>query len=222
MRAPRFAAVFFDLDGTLADSARDITLALEFAFADVGIHTEHPVHRLVDGSPLEAIFALASPESTSAEFDRFALAYRARYEALGHQSTRLYPGARETLEALSLLRPPPWLAVATAKRSVTARAVCQHLGIEQHFRAIEGTAGTALAPKPSPDLLNLLLRRAEVPADRCLLVGDTLRDVLAGKAAGVRTAAATWGHGRREELIRARPDHVLEDLEDLLPLLNDA
>ena len=222
MRAPRFAAVLFDLDGTLADSARDITLALEFAFADVGIHTEHPVHRLVDGSPLEAIFALAAPDGTSAQFDRFALAYRARYEILGHQHTRLYPGVRETLEALSLLQPTPWLAVATAKRSATARAVCQHLGIEQHFRAIEGTSGTAIPPKPAPDLVNALLRRSETPADRCLLVGDTLRDVLAGKAAGVRTAAATWGHGRREELIRARPDHVLEDLEDLIPLFNDA
>jgi len=222
MRAPRFTAVFFDLDGTLADSAQDITLALEFAFADVGIHTEHPIHRLVDGSPLEAIFALAAPDGTSAQFDRFALAYRARYETLGHQHTRLYPGVRETLEALSLLQPAPWLAVATAKRSATARAVCQHLGIEQHFRAIEGTSGTAIPPKPAPDLVHALLRRAEAPADRCLLVGDTLRDVLAGKAAGVRTAAATWGHGRREELVRARPDHVLEDLEDLIPLFNDA
>lgn len=222
MRPPRFSAVLFDLDGTLADSAQDITLALEFAFADVGIHTEHPIHRLVDGSPLEAIFALAAPDSTSAQFDRFALAYRARYETLGHQHTRLYPGVRETLEALSLLQPAPWLAVATAKRSATARAVCQHLGIERHFRAIEGTSGTAIPPKPAPDLVNALLRRAEAPANRCLLVGDTLRDVLAGKAAGVRTAAATWGHGRREELVRARPDHVLEDLEDLIPLFNDA
>ncbi len=222
MRPPRFSAVFFDLDGTLADSAQDITLALEFAFADVGIHTEHPIHRLVDGSPLEAIFALAAPDSTSAQFDRFALAYRARYETLGHQHTRLYPGVRETLDALSLLQPTPWLAVATAKRSATAREVCKHLGIEKHFRAIEGTSGTAIPPKPAPDLVNALLRRAEAPADRCLLVGDTLRDVLAGKAAGVRTAAATWGHGRREELVLARPDHVLEDLEDLIPLFNDA
>lgn len=221
MRAPRFAAVFFDLDGTLADSAQDITLALEFAFAEVGVRPENPVHLLVDGSPLEAIFALAAPGSTSAHFARFARAYRARYETLGHQNTRLYPGVRETLDALSLLRPRPFLAVATAKRSATARSVCQHLGIEQHFPAIEGTAGTTLAPKPAPDLLHLLLRRAESPPDRCLLVGDTLRDIFAGKAAGMRTAAATWGHGRREELIRANPDHVLEDLEDLIPLFSD-
>jgi phosphoglycolate phosphatase len=221
MRAPRFAAVLFDLDGTLADSAQDITLALEFAFAEVGVRTEHPVHRLVDGSPLEAIFALAAPESTGADFARFASAYRARYDVLGHQNTRLYPGVRDTLEALSLLRPRPWLAVATAKRSVTARSVCRHLGIERHFHAIEGTAGTKIPPKPAPDLLRLLLRRAESPPARCLLVGDTLRDVHAGKAAGIRTAAVTWGHGRREDLIHARPDHMLEDLEDLLPLLND-
>lgn len=221
MRAPRFAAVFFDLDGTLADSAKDITLALELALTEVGVHTDHPVHQLVDGSPLEAIFAVAAPDAPVAQFERFARSYRAHYDALQHGNTRLYPGVRETLEALSLLRPRPFLAVATAKRSETARAVCRHLGIEPFFQSIEGSAGTAIPPKPAPDLLHLLLRRAEAPAERCLLVGDTLRDVLAGKAAGMRTAAATWGHGRREDLVRAAPDHVFEDLEDLLPLLND-
>ncbi len=221
MRVPRFAAVFFDLDGTLADSAKDITLALEFALAEVGVRTEQPVHLLVDGSPLEAIFAVAAPGANAAQYDRFARCYRAHYDTLQHGNTRLYPGVFETLEALSLLRPRPWLAVATAKRSETARAVCRHLGIEGFFRSIEGTAGTAIPPKPAPDLLQLLLRRAESPADRCLHVGDTLRDVYAGKAAGMRTAAATWGHGRREDLVRAAPDHVFEDLEDLLPLLND-
>lgn len=221
MRVPRFAAVLFDLDGTLADSAKDITLALEHALAEVGVRTEHPVHRLVDGSPLEAIFAVAAPGATEAQFDRFARCYRARYDALGHGNTRLYPGVMETLEALALLRPSPWLAVATAKRSETARAVCRHLGVEGFFGSIEGSAGTAIPPKPAPDLLNLLVRRAEVPPERCLLVGDTLRDVYAGKAAGVRTAAVTWGHGRREDLLRASPDHVFEDIEDLLPLLND-
>ena len=218
MRAHRFAAVLFDLDGTIADSTEDISAALGMAFEENGIRSTEPLHLLVDGSPLEAVFAVAAPGGTPAEFDRFARSYRAHYDRLGHRRTRLYPGVRATLEAIAMLRPRPWLAVATAKRSVTARAVCAHLGVEGFFDAIEGTAGTTLAPKPAPDLLDLLRERAEVPARHCLIVGDTLRDMLAGRAAGMRTAAATWGLGRREDLLRVAPDHMLEDMEDLIPL----
>ena len=218
MRAPTFSAVLFDLDGTLADSAEDIIAALALAFADVGVEPAQPLHLLVDGSPLEVLFAVAAPGAPEAQYAAFAARYRAHYDHLGHARTRLYPGVRETLEALALLRPRPWLAVAPAKRSETARSVCAHLGVESFFAAIEGTGGTRVPPKPAPDLLLRLQAQAGVPAERCLLVGDTLRDVRAGQAAGMRTAAATWGLGRREDLARAGADHVLEDMEDLLPL----
>lgn len=219
MKPHRYDAILFDLDGTLADSAADIGLALSRAFDDLGISVKHRIEALVDGSPLEEIFALAAPEADAATFERFVGRYRAHYSASGHARTRLYPGVIDTLEILAMLRPRPRLAIATSKRAEAARGLAVSLGIAAYFDVIDGTGGSALRHKPAPDLLLQVCRALEVPPERALMVGDTARDVLAGQAAGMRTAAVLYGLGTREALMAEGPDHVLEDLEDLLSLV---
>lgn len=211
-----FDAILFDLDGTLADTAADISLALRRAFEDLAITTVRPVDSLVDGSPLEEVFAVAAPGADPGLFDRFVSRYRAHYQGGGHARTRLYPGVVDTLDALGFLRPRPRLAVATSKRADAARGLCVHVGIAGYFDVIEGTGGTALRHKPAPDLLLRVCEALEVAPSRALMVGDTARDVLAGRAAGMRTAAVLYGLGARDALLAAGPDHVLEDLEDVL------
>lgn len=218
MRRP-FDAILFDLDGTLADSADDIAEALHTAFRAVEITPRHPVSALVDGSPLEELFAVAAPDADAARFERFVSAYRGAYLSSGYRGTRLYPGVAETLDALSSLRPPVRLAVATSRRSDAALGVVRALNVAHHFEHVEGTGGTSLRAKPSPDLLQALARRMSVPAARVLMVGDTPRDIAAGRAAGMGTAAVLYGLGPRDQLQAERPDHVLEDLEDLLSLM---
>lgn len=219
MRRP-FDAILFDLDGTLADSASDIADALDEAFRSLGLVPRQPVSVLVDGSPLEEIFAVAAPDADAASFERFVRAYRGAYLAAGYRRTRLYPGVVQTLEALSSLRPPLRMAIATSRRSDAARGLAAAMSIEHHFEHIEGSGATQLRAKPSPDLLDLLARRMDLPPERVLMVGDTARDVAAGRAAGMRTAAVLYGLGAREQLLAERPDHLLEDIEDVLSLLN--
>lgn len=217
--SPRFDAILFDLDGTLADSAGEIARALQRALDDLGLRPAAPVAALVDGSPLEEVFAVAAPDAPPALLVRFIERYRAHYDAAAHGLTRAYPGVVDALEALRLLSPRPRLAVATAKRSDIARGVCVALGIADHFDAIEGTGGTDIPPKPAPDLLLAIAGRWGVSPSRTLMVGDTTRDLAAGRAAGMRTAAVTWGLGGYDALKRAEPDHWLEEIEDILVLL---
>ncbi len=211
-----FDAILFDLDGTLADTAADISLALRRAFEDLAIATVRPVDSLVDGSPLEEIFAAAAPGADPGLFDRFVSRYRAHYQGGGHAKTRLYPGVADTLEALALLRPRLRLAVATSKRAEAARGLCLHVGIAGYFDVIDGSGGSAVRHKPAPDLLLRVCGALDVHPSRALMVGDTARDVLAGRAAGMRTAAVLYGIGSRDALLAAGPDHVFEDLEDVL------
>jgi len=211
-----FDAILFDLDGTLADTAADISLALRRAFEDLAIATVRPVDSLVDGSPLEEIFAAAAPGADPGLFDRFVSRYRAHYQGGGHAKTRLYPGVADTLEALALLRPRLRLAVATSKRAEAARGLCLHVGIAGYFDVIDGSGGSAVRHKPAPDLLLRVCGALDVLPSRALMVGDTARDVLAGRAAGMRTAAVLYGIGSRDALLAAGPDHVFEDLEDVL------
>lgn len=218
MRRP-FDAILFDLDGTLADTADDITDALREAFQAVNLTPRHPVAALVDGSPLEELFAVAAPEADAQHFERFVSAYRGAYLRGGYRRSRLYPGVADTLDALSSLRPPVRLAVATSRRTDAAVGLTQALDIAHRFEHIEGSGGTTLRAKPAPDLLNAVARRMALEPARVLMVGDTPRDIAAGRAAGMATAAVLYGLGQREQLHAERPDHLLEDLEDLLALM---
>lgn len=211
-----FDAILFDLDGTLADSAADISLALRRAFEDLAITSVRPVDSLVDGSPLEEIFAVAAPGADPSLFDRFVSRYRAHYQGGGHARTRLYPGVLDTLEALGMLRPRLRLAVATSKRAEAARGLCVHMGIAGFFDVIDGSGGSSVRHKPSPELLLRVCEALDVRPARALMVGDTARDIHAGRAAGMRTAAVLYGLGARDALMGAAPDHLFEDLEDVL------
>ena len=214
-----FDAVLFDLDGTLADSAEDIRDALERAFADLGLAFDRRIDPLIDGSPLEEVFAVAVPDGSPEQLLTFIASYRHHYERSPAHRTRLYPGVRETLEALQAIRPRIKLAVATTKRSSTAQSVLDALGVGDAFELVAGTGATRMRPKPAPDLLLHVAEQLGVAPGRALMVGDTLRDVHAAKHAGMRVAAVTYGLGAPDALIDARPDYLLEEFEELLVVL---
>lgn len=217
-----FDAILFDLDGTLADSANDIALALASALRSIGLPVPSGLLAMVDGSPLDEIFAVAAPGAAPSLFTEFARAYREAYDGHGHAGTTLFPGVKDTLEALSTLRPKIPLAVATTKRGGVARDVLRTLGVEQFFDAIEGTAGTNIPHKPAPDLLLHVCGKLDVAPSRALMVGDTLRDLHAARRAGMRSAAVTFGMGASDALIHARPDFVLEEFDELLVIVGMA
>jgi HAD superfamily hydrolase (TIGR01509 family) len=214
-----FDAVFFDLDGTLADSAADIRHALQRAFGDIGVEPRGDVSALVDGSPLEEMFAVAVPHGSAELMARFVAAYRRHYESGLTRHTRLYPGVRETLDVLTALRPRLQLAVATSKRTTTACALLSALGIVEMFDHVAGSGAAPTPPKPAPDLLLAIAAQLRLAPERVLVVGDTVRDVVAGRRAGMRTAAVTYGLGAIDGLLDARPDYVLEEFDELLVLL---
>jgi phosphoglycolate phosphatase len=215
-----FDAILFDLDGTLADSAEDITRALTEALVSVGLAPPAQLKMLVDGSPLEEVFAIVTKGRVDqALFSSFASAYREAYERCGHTSTSVFPGVRDTLEALSALTPKISLAVATTKRAQSANSMLEAIDLRKYFDAVVGSSGTHLPHKPAPDLLLHICDQLSVDPARALMVGDTLRDIEAGKRANMRTAAVTFGMGQAETLINARPDFVLEEFDDLLVLM---
>lgn len=213
-------AILFDLDGTLADTTEDIRYALARAFDALGVQPLRPVDHLVDGSPLEELFAVAVPDAGPTEFEAFVAHYRHHYEHAPERRSRLYPGVAPTLHALRAHREPAYrLAVATNKRGPAARNELDRLGVSAHFDLIEGTGGSGVPPKPAPDLLLSICDRLGVPPQRALMVGDTVRDLVAGQRAGMRTAAVTYGLGPAEHLLGARPDYLLEEFDELLVVL---
>lgn len=211
-------AVLFDLDGTLIDT---IELLLSSAR-----HTFDGWHRRVPTQD-EWIAGIGTPLVAQlrayAENEEEVASLLARYRAYQHEHhdhmTRHYAGAPDLLAELARRGHP--LAVVTSKASAIARRSLAHVGLEQFFQAIVGFDETT-RHKPDPEPVYLALDRLRASADRAAFVGDSPHDVHAGNAAGVVTVAALWGPFSRETLAAARPNHFIESLAELPPVLDRA
>ncbi len=200
--------VVFDLDGTLVDSLEEILASFRFVLTGAGLPVPDDARlRSWIGLPLAETFARLAPPEAVAEL---TAAYRRHYLArLGHR-TRPYPGVPERLAELRAAG--FGLAVATTKRSGPAKTLLERVGLLGFFDHVQGT-DEGMPAKPDPEVV----RRAVAGAGGAgvAMVGDTVHDVAAARAAGLAAYAVTWGAGRAEALAAAGADRVAPDLEAL-------
>ena len=207
---PRFQLYLFDVDGTLVDSAADICGAVRQALAEAGVDSlPEDYLRSFIGHHLFDLFREVLPESTQQDHERLLARYRAIYLARRHASTRVYPGVEPMLAALGGLK-----STATTKSSETARQVLELFGLARYFNHVQGTDG--FPSKPAPDVILRSLDRLGVRPENCLLVGDAAPDMEAGRRAGVRTCAVTWGYGDCVAMRAHQPDFWISSPAELL------
>jgi 2-phosphoglycolate phosphatase len=202
--------VMFDLDGTLADTGRDLADAVNFTRAHFNLAQLPDRAVLVHvGRGVEHLLRRAIPESAH-RFGEVTRIFLQRYENHLLDTTVLYPGAAETLEYFREKR----RAVVSNKIHRLTVAVLRGLGIESCFDIILG-GDSAPEKKPHPALLQQALARFQVRPERALMIGDGGIDVNAGKQAGVLTCGVTYGLGRKEDVIAANPDVVVHHLSEI-------
>lgn len=203
--------VIFDLDGTLVDSLADIGASFRHVLASAGLPqpTDAEMAGLI-GLPLAEMFRRVAP---AADAEELSEAYRRHYRAHMADRSQPYPGVPELLAEL---RERGYaLAVATTKRTATAEALSEAVGLRPLLDHVQGTDG--LAPKPAPDVVLAALHA--VRGRGVCMVGDTTHDVRAGKAAGLCTYAVAWGTHPPEVLRSADPDYLEPNLKRLSELL---
>jgi len=205
---PPFPVYLFDVDGTLMDSAADICGAIQSVFGARGrtatLETLLPyIGRHLTDEFLELGFP---PE----EIDPMIAEYRAIYPLRKHANTRVYPGVAEAVARLGGRK-----STATTKGTPMTRAVLEQFGLLRHFDHVQGTDG--FPAKPEPHVLLKSLEVLGVEAKDCLLIGDAPSDMEAGRRAGVRICAVTWGYGDPAELAKWEPDYWARAPYDLLP-----
>lgn len=240
--------VIFDLDGTLVDSSGDIHAALRVALHEVadGRHSheadQEELRLGAHGLALDGFFRRVRPRGSDAGMRAFVAAYRQHYHSHLLDTTRPFPGVVEGLTRLAQLRartrhpdgaPRLRLAVATTKLTATARRMVTELGLGEFFDWVQGSDG--LRVKPDPQVLHVTLealgRGAADPSGTGgesaatreprwgLMVGDTEFDILAGRAAGMRTCAVAWSEIPRARLLDAAPDHFAESFTHIVELV---
>jgi HAD superfamily hydrolase (TIGR01509 family) len=206
---PAFPVYLFDVDGTLLDSAADICGAVSEVLAANGTNgVTHGFLRRYIGRHMFDLFADVIPGVTQAEMEELLRRYRSTYHAREHRDTRLYPGVTEALSRMGGRK-----ATATTKGTPTTRAVLEKFGLLDYFDHVQGTDG--FPSKPSPDVVLRALAALGARPEDCLLVGDSAPDMEAGRRAGVKTCAVTYGYGDPDALARWEPDYWIADLREL-------
>lgn len=208
--------VMFDLDGTLVDSVADIALSLNRALGDLGLPavSEPQVRTWVGRGASRLIYCVLEHEHRSpALHDELLARFMARYQESVCEVSTVYPGARELL--LACKAAGLHLACVTNKPYAPARALLEALDLIEPFDLLLG--GDSLPhKKPHPGPLQHCLQHFGVTAAQSLMVGDSRNDVEAARAAGVRVVAVPWGYNHGEPIEAARPDWLVDSLQELL------
>lgn len=214
------AAVLFDLDGTLADTARDLGGALNrllaeedrspLPYADLRPHVSGGARAL-----LRKGFGLTPDDPTYTHFQQRFLAH---YEAAICAETILFEGVAELLEALDV-RAIRW-GIVTNKTQRYTLPLVEALGLKERAACIVSGDSTP-RPKPDPAPLLLAARLAGARPAASLYVGDDLRDIHAGRAAGMGTVAAAYGYlGEGLPVKEWGADRIIDHPMEILELLN--
>ncbi|MEA2692519.1 MAG: phosphoglycolate phosphatase [Acidobacteriota bacterium] len=190
----RPAALVFDLDGTLIDSRRDITTAINRMRGGYGLPPlglEQVVSMVGEGARV-LIERAVGGELPPEELDPALRRYLALYDEVLLDTTQPYLGVPEMLAALAGVYP---MALLSNKGEAPSRRILEGLGLAPLFRLILG--GDSLPTrKPDPAGLRLAAERLGVPAENLMLIGDTRIDALTAQAAGSLFGLVEWGFPR--------------------------
>lgn len=212
----RPAALVFDLDGTLIDSRRDITTALNRLRSDLGLpplSIDQVATMVGEGAKVLVRRALADwdQEPTREILNRY-LSY---YGEVCLDTTRPYPGVEEMLAELA---PTYRMAVLSNKGERLSVEILEGLDLAWRFKEILG--GDSLPTrKPNPAGLNALADRLDVPVETLMLVGDSRIDAETARNAGCAFALVKWGFprtpgtdGLEADLVVSTPDELVQKL----------
>jgi phosphoglycolate phosphatase len=223
-RGQRLAGVLFDLDGTLVDTAADIALALNRTMVEYDFEAvaEDDVRRMVGrGSPILIERAAASQgraidaATEAAMVERFFHHY-GHVEESSEGSSQPYAGAAESLRILhdAELR----TAVVTNKQHRFAAALLKRLGLADWVDVVVG-GDTCVQRKPDPQPLLFACETLNVPPSASLMVGDSINDVQAARAAGIPIVCVSYGYNEGRDPRTLDCDVLLDSLAELPALL---
>lgn len=207
--------VIYDFDGVVADTAADIAGAVQAAQRQYGTEVmDIPGIISFVGFGAKYLIDRCLPALTEQERTEALGWYKEYYHSHSCAETALYPTVGDTLRRIAD-RGIAQCVVSNKPEPITKKIV-DELGVKEYFTLILGPESLE---KMKPDPEGLLLCARETGRSRGIMVGDSYTDILAGKAAGMKTCGALYGIGNREKLLEVGADYYIEKLEELLSFL---
>lgn len=213
-------AALIDLDGTLVDTLGDFKAALDLTLADLGYPGigRDTIESLVGRGSEHLIRSVLSVSGAPQELYELAWTrYQFHYDGINGMHSTVYSGTHDFLTAL---RERGWpLACLTNKPTAAASALLASKGLSAYFdHVFGGDAFEHRKPHPLP-LLRACEALARTPA-HTLMVGDSINDANAARAAGCPVALVTWGYNHGEPVALAPHDLLVDQWLALLRSLD--
>ena len=214
-----YDAYLFDLDGTLVDTAPDLGGALNASLRNAGLPgiTEAQARMWIGhGAKFSLTQALdhhnlnLDPATVDALLDNFLNHYENHVAEL----STLYAGVVDTLDALR--QSGSKLAVVTNKPTRFTLPLLSELALDGYFQSVV-CGDTAALPKPAPDPILLCLKQLGATASCSLMVGDSVTDVDAAKAAQLDVACYRDGYNHGIDVVTLKPTLVFDRMDEILP-----
>ncbi len=211
-------AVLFDLDGTLADTAPDLANAVNKMRQDRGLSlTPYELLRPMASAGARGLIGVAfGIQPGDADFEPMRTEFLANYEAQIAEQTVLFEDVVALLAKIES-NDQHW-GIVTNKPLRYTDALLPLIGLAHAACSISGD--TTPHAKPHPEPLFEAARRLQLAPEQCWYVGDDLRDIQAGKAAGMPTIAAGWGYCGMSEPTNWDADFIAGSPREIIELLS--
>ena len=206
----------FDLDGTLIDSLKDIVFSLNYTLKTLGL--EEKSFEAVRGYIglgrgrfiSDALGHVASQEMIDRTNDIFG----EHYQKHMFDSTRLYSGV---LEILDYLKDKTMMILTNKNRDLTLETL-KRFNIEKYFKKVVGGDDFNCRKPAGCPIINLI-NEIKVPKNEAIMIGDSDIDVKSGNLAGIITCGLSYGIGKKEDVEKANPDYMLDDIRKLKDII---
>lgn len=213
----KYNTIFFDLDGTLSDSALGIIRCLQYSLEKFNI-VEEKVEKLRHyiGPSLRETYTQIYGMSDAQAVQATAF-YRERFEREGIKENVMFEGVSNLLEKLKSENKT--VVLATAKPTLHAKQILEYYQIDHYFTVIAGSNfdGTR---EHKGEVIKYALSQLENPnVHSIIMVGDRKHDIVGAKENGMAAIGVGYGYGTLEELAEAKPDKIVASVEELSRIL---
>ena len=217
---PRPRAILFDLDGTLADTAPDLAAAMNLLRSNAGLAaTPYELLRPAASAGARGMIQVAfglTPDD--AGYEALRIEFLANYAAKLADKSSLFPGIADLLD--NLVRLGLGWGIVTNKAERFTNPLVPLIGLQHAACVVSGDTTAHAKPHPAP--LFEAAQRLGLAPEQCWYVGDDVRDIEAGRAAGMVTVACGWGYCGPIAPQNWNANYLLETPQALLEAVRDA
>lgn len=212
-----YKLAIFDFDGTLVDSAPGIVEVMEKVVQEHDLSPQVlEKWRHLIGVPLGKQMDIIFPEKNDKYRVDMADRYRAIYDSQAIEICPPFPGLKDVLLGLQLAEVD--IAIVSSKRRHLIEIVLDYHNLSSYFRLVLGQQDVS-NHKPHPESVHHALDKLKVEHVHAVVIGDSTYDLDMARAAGVDAIGVTTGIHTRQILLTSEPAHIVDKLDDVLPII---